>query len=69
MPISRRNFIRTIVAGTTAAGLPFERVYGVAPDRASAVPANRRHIVREPGHQIRDGRQFAGPPRPSSKTL
>ena len=29
MPMSRRNFVRTIVAGATVAGVPFERVYSV----------------------------------------
>ncbi len=62
MPMSRRNFVRTIVAGVTAAGVPFERVYSQAPNGNSAVRTNRRHIVREPAHQLRDGQQFGSPP-------
>ena len=62
MPMSRRNFVRTIVAGVTAAGVPFERVYGQGPNGSSAVRTNRRHIVREPAHQLRDGHRFAAPP-------
>ena len=60
--MSRRNFVRTIVAGVTAAGVPFERVYSQAPDGNSAVRTNRRHIVREPAHQLRDGHRFPPPP-------
>ena len=60
--MSRRNFVRTIVAGVTAAGVPFERVYSQAPNGNSAVRTNRRHIVREPAHQLRDGHQFPSPP-------
>ena len=62
MPMSRRNFVRTIVAGVTAAGVPFERVYSQAPSANSAVRTNRRHVVREPAHQLRDGHQFSPPP-------
>ena len=62
MPMSRRNFIRTIIAGVTAAGIPFERVYSEAPKGKSAVRTNRRHIVRETAHQLRDGQQFVPPP-------
>jgi monoamine oxidase len=62
MPMSRRNFVRTIVAGVTAAGVPFERVYSQAPNGNSAVRTNRRHIVREPAHQLRDGHRFPSPP-------
>ncbi len=61
MPMSRRKFVRTIVAGVTAAGVPFERVYSQAPDD-TAVRTNRRHIVREPAHQLRDGHRFSSPP-------
>jgi len=61
MPMSRRNFVRTIVAGVTAAGVPFERVYSQAPDGNSAVRTNRRHIVREPAHMLRDGHRFSSP--------
>jgi len=62
MPMSRRTFVRTIVAGATAAGVPFERVYSQAPIGDSAVRTNRRHIVREPAHQLRDGHKFSSPP-------
>jgi hypothetical protein len=62
MPMSRRNFVRTIVAGATVAGVPFERVYSQAPSGNSAVRTNRRHIVREPAHQLRDGHRFPSPP-------
>jgi hypothetical protein len=62
MPMSRRSFVRTIVAGVTAAGVPFERIYSQAPDGNSAVRTNRRHIVREPAHQLRDGHRFVSPP-------
>jgi len=62
MPMSRRNFVRTIVAGATVAGVPFERIYAQAPDGNSAIRTNRRHIVREPGHKLRDGHQFSSPP-------
>jgi monoamine oxidase len=62
MPMIRRNFVRTIVAGATAAGVPFERVYSQAPIGDSAVRTNRRHIVREPAHQLRDGHRFSSPP-------
>ena len=62
MPMSRRNFVRTILAGATAAGVPFERVYSQAPIGDSAVRTNRRHIVREPAHQLRDGHKFPSPP-------
>lgn len=60
--MSRRNFVRTIVVGATVAGMPFERVYSQAPDGNSAVRTNRRHIVREPAHQLRDGHRFPSPP-------
>jgi len=62
MPISRRNFVRTIVAGVTAAGVPFQKVYSQAPDGNSAVRTNRRHIVREPAHLLRDGHTYPLPP-------
>lgn len=62
MPMNRRNFVRTIVAGVTAAGLPFETVHSQAPDGRSAARTNRRHIVREPAHRLRDGHQFPTPP-------
>ena len=62
MPVNRRKFIRTVVAGVTAAGLPFKRVYSQAPEGRSAIRTNRRHIVREPAHQLRDGHRFAAPP-------
>ena len=62
MPMSRRNFVRTIVAGATVAGVPFERIYAQAPDGNPAVRTNRRHIVREPAHQLRDGHRFSSPP-------
>jgi hypothetical protein len=62
MPMSRRRFVRTVLAGATAAGLPFERVYSQAPIGDSAVRTNRRHIVREPAHQLRDGHKFPLPP-------
>jgi len=62
MPMSRRGFVRTIVAGATVAGVPFERVYSQAPVGDSAVRTNRRHIVREPAHQLRDGHKFPLPP-------
>ena len=61
MSMSRRKFVRTIVAGATAAGVPFSKVYSQAPDDR-AVRTNRRHIVREPAHQLRDGHQFPLPP-------
>lgn len=61
MPMNRRKFVRTIVAGVTMAGLPFERVYGQAPKGHSAVRTNRRHIVREPAHDLRDGQHFPTP--------
>jgi hypothetical protein len=32
MPMSRRNFVRTIVAGATVAGVPFERVFSQGMD-------------------------------------
>ena len=60
--MNRRNFVRTIVAGATVAGVPFERVYSQAPIGDSAVRTNRRHIVREPAHQLRDGHKFPLPP-------
>ncbi len=69
MPMSRRTFVRTIVAGVTAAGVPFERVYGQAPNESSAVRTNRRHIVREPAHQLRDGHQFPLPPPAEFKDI
>ena len=59
--INRRKFVRTIVAGVTAAGLPFQKVFSQAPDSNSAVRTNRRHIVREPAHKIRDGHQYPTP--------
>jgi len=62
MPISRRNFVRTIVAGATVAGVPFERIYAQAPDGNSAIRTNRRHIVREPAHKLRDGHRYSSPP-------
>ena len=61
MPVNRRKFIRTVVAGVTAAGMPFQRVYSQAPNGRSEVRTNRRHIVREPAHQLRDGHRFAAP--------
>ncbi len=60
--MSRRRFVRTIVAGATVAGAPFERVYSQAPSGNSAVRTNRRHIVREPAHKLRDGHRFPSPP-------
>lgn len=69
MPMSRRNFVRTIVAGVTAAGVPFERVYSQAPDGNSAVRTNRRHIVREPAHMLRDGHRFSSPPPSEYKDI
>jgi len=69
MPMSRRSFVRTIVAGVTAAGVPFERVYSQAPDENSAVRTNRRHIVREPAHQLRDGHRFQSPPPSEFKDI
>ena len=69
MPMSRRSFVRTIVAGVTAAGVPFERVYSQAPDENSAIRTNRRHIVREPAHQLRDGHRFQSPPPSEFKDI
>ncbi|MCP4047862.1 MAG: NAD(P)-binding protein, partial [Gammaproteobacteria bacterium] len=60
--MNRRNFVRTVVTGVTMAGLPFERVYSQKPKNRSAVRTNRRHIVREPAHQVRDGHRFPTPP-------
>lgn len=62
MVMNRRKFVRTIVAGVTAAGLPFQKVYSQAPNERSAVRTNRRHIAREPAHSLRDGHPFATPP-------
>ena len=62
--MNRRNFIRTVIvggAGITAMGLPLERVYSKSLRRQSAVRTNRRHIVREPAHMLRDGHQFLLP--------
>jgi len=69
MSMSRRKFVRTIVAGVTAAGVPFERVYSQGPKGNSAVRTNRRHIVREPAHQLRDGHLFAAPPPSEYKDI
>ena len=68
MPISRRDFVRTLAAGATVAGAPFERVYSQAP-KGSSVRTNRRHIVRAPAHQLRDGHRFRRHRPPSTKTL
>jgi hypothetical protein len=57
------------VAGATAAGVPFERVYSQAPSGNSAVRTNRRHIVREPAHLIRDGHRYASPPPSEFKDI
>jgi monoamine oxidase len=62
MAMNRRNFVRTIVAGVTAAGVPFQKTYSQAPDANTDVRTNRRHIVREPAHRIRDGHQYPAPP-------
>ena len=63
--MKRRDFIRTVIisgAGLAATGLPLERVYSESPRSQSAVRTNRRHVVREPAHMIRDGHQFTPPP-------
>ena len=62
--MKRRKFVRTVIiggAGVAVAGLPFERAYSESPKRQSAVRTNRRHIVRGPAHQLRDGHQFPLP--------
>lgn len=69
MPISRRNFVRTIVLGATVAGVPFERIYSQSPNENSAIRTNRRHIVREPAHQLRDGHRFPSPPPSEYKDI
>ena len=69
MPISRRNFVRTIVLGATVAGVPFERIYSQSPNGNSAIRTNRRHIVREPAHQLRDGHRFPSPPPSEYKDI
>lgn len=61
----RRNFIRTVIvggAGMATMGLPIKRVFSDAPAASSAIRTNRRHIVRQPAHMIRDGHQFPLPP-------
>ena len=63
--MKRRGFIRTVIAGgagVAMTGLPFERVYAEPPHGSSGIRTNRRHIVREPAHMIRDGHQFPLPP-------
>ena len=62
--MKRRKFVRTVIvggAGAAAAGLPFERAYAEPPKRQAAVRTNRRHIVRGPAHQLRDGHEFELP--------
>jgi len=63
--MDRRKFIRTVIAGgagVAAAGLPLERIYAAPPREQSHVRTNRRHIVREPAHMLRDGHEFPLPP-------
>ena len=70
--MKRRDFIRTVIvggAGVAATGLPLERVYSDPPGRQSTVRTNRRHIVREPAHMIRDGHQFPLPPPTEFKDI
>jgi monoamine oxidase len=62
--MKRRGFIRTVIAGGAGmamTGLPNERVYAQPPANGSFIRTNRRHIVREPAHMIRDGHQFQLP--------
>ena len=59
--MKRRDFVRTVIvggAGLAATGLPFERVYTQSPQGQSSIRTNRRHIVREPAHMLRDGHRF-----------
>ena len=42
--------------------MPFQRAYSQAPEGSSVIRTNRRHIVREPAHRIRDGHAYATPP-------
>lgn len=58
--MNRRRFVRTIVAGATAAGVPFRKTFSQAPEETART--NRRHIVREPAHRIRDGHRYPTPP-------
>jgi len=63
--MDRRKFIRTVIvggAGVAATGLPLERTYVQAAQGQSNIRTNRRHIVREPAHQLRDGYEFPLPP-------
>ncbi len=52
---------RTVIVGSTTmatTGLPKERVYSAPITAKSPVQTNRRHIVREPGHMLRDWHKF-----------
>lgn len=62
--MKRRDFIRTVIvggAGIAAGGLPLEKTYSGMPSRASRIKTNFRHIVRAPGHELRDGGKFVIP--------
>jgi monoamine oxidase len=63
--MKRRKFIRTVIAGgagVASMGLPIERVFSEPPGTPSGIRTNRRHIVREPAHMLRDGHLFPLPP-------
>ena len=56
--MKRRDFIRTVIAGSAALGWPVQRTYSEEPE---PIQTNRQHVVREPLHMLRDGYQFSIP--------
>src|ERR1700682_2326610 len=59
MSHSRRNFIRYVVAGSVAAGLPIDASLLAIPDEKSTPRVEGEHF--EICHQVRDGYQFQRP--------
>ena len=56
--MNRRDFIRTVIVGSSALNWSANRVYGgQQPD----FNTSRRHVVRKPAHMLRDGHRFDVP--------